>query len=149
MTNANSNTRVEAFKAQARKLRHELAGAGRDITHSQALEMVAKQHGARDWNTLRALASRSGNNRPLAVGDRVAGQYLGQPFTGYVHGLVHPDQSDYSRITLHFDEPVDVVTFESFSAFRQRVSGVINREGRSLTRTSDGRPHLVVHHEGL
>ena len=149
MTNTNTNTRLEAFKAQARRLRQDLAGKGRDITHGQALETVAKQHGARDWNTLRAMASRPGNNRPLAVGDRVAGEYLGQPFTGYVHGLVHPDQSDNSRVTLQFDEPVDVVRFDSFSSFRQRVSGIVNREGRSLTRTSDGRPHLVVHHEGL
>lgn len=149
MTDSSNTDRVAGLKAQARRLRSQLAEAGTPVSHSQSLELVAKQHGARDWNTLQAMASRPGNNRSLAVGDRVTGRYLGQPFTGYVHGLSHADHASHSRITLHFDEPVDVVTFDSFSSFRQRVSGVIGEDGRSPRKTSNGEPQLVVQRAGL
>lgn len=149
MTDSTDNDRVTGLKAQAKRLRTQLAEAGSPVSHSQSLELVAKQHGARDWNTLRALAARPGNKRPLAVGDRVTGRYLGQAFTGYVYGMSHADHASHSRITLHFDEPVDVVTFDSFSSFRQRVSGVIGEDGRSPRKTSNGEPQLVVEHAGL
>lgn len=149
MTEPSQSDRISGLKAQAKRLRARMARTGTSISHSQSLELIAQQHGARDWNTLRALASRPGNTRPLAVGDRVTGRYLGQPFSGYVHGLSHTEQSRYTRITLHFDAPVDVVTFDSFSAFRQRVSAVIGNDGRSLYRTSSGAPQLVVEHAGL
>lgn len=145
-TTLRDNDRISAYKAQAKRLRQELAGQGTAISHAQALELVAHQNGARDWNTLRALAARPGNNRPLAVGDRVAGRYLGQSFTGYVHGLTNRPGSKHARITLHFDEPVDVVSFDSFSSFRQRVSATIGADGRSVYTTSDGQPQLVVSH---
>ena len=38
-------------KARARELRAELAAAGTPISHSEALECVAKELGYRDWNT--------------------------------------------------------------------------------------------------
>ena len=41
-------------KAMARRLREELADRGVEVSHSEALELVAHQHGARDWNTLAA-----------------------------------------------------------------------------------------------
>lgn len=41
-------------KQMAKALRTALAEHGTDITHSQALEIVARQHGAKDWNTLSA-----------------------------------------------------------------------------------------------
>ena len=143
------NDRIAGLKNQAKRLRARLAGEGTRISHSQALELVAQQHGARDWNTLHALASRPGNNRPLAVGDRVSGRYLGQPFSGHVHGLSQAGQAGHQHITLHFDEPVDVVTFDSFSAFRQRVSALVGPDGQSPQRTSDGRPQMVVWTDGV
>ncbi|MBL3703899.1 hypothetical protein GI582_14470 [Sulfitobacter sp. BDSS02] len=149
MMTSNTTDRLTDLKTQARRLRRDMAETGRAISHGQALEMIAHQQGARDWNTLSATVRRNGNKRPFAVGDRVEGQYLGQPFTGYVHGLSVGPQGKYQRITLHFDEPVDVVTFDSFSSFRQRVSAVIDDEGRSLYRISSGAPQLVLHHVGL
>ena len=47
-------------------------------------------------------------------------------------------------MTLHFDEPVDVVTFDSFSAFRQRVNCTVDETGRTAETTSNGRPHLEL-----
>lgn len=149
MTASEDNAKIAGFKTQAKALRAKLAGQGTEISHSQALELVAHQHGARDWNTLRALAARPGNARPLAVGDRVTGSYLGQAFTGYVHGLSHSAYSPHMRITLHFDEPVDVVKFDSFSSFRQRVTATIDETGESPQKTSDGVPQMIVVAAGL
>ncbi|GAB3835753.1 glyoxalase superfamily protein [Kribbella italica] len=41
-------------KTLARRLRGDLAAAGIEISHSLALELVAHQQGAKDWNTLAA-----------------------------------------------------------------------------------------------
>ena len=46
------------------------------------------------------------------------------------------------RVTIKFDTPVDVVTFDSFSAFRSRVVVLINGDGVAVKRTSDGEPYL-------
>lgn len=141
MTNLNTNTAsISELKLQAKRLRTRLLGTGVQISHSQSLELIAQQNGVRDWNTLHAQIG----NRPVPpkVGDRVTGRYLGQPFAGLVRGMVQ--MGDQFRITLHFDAPVDVVTFDSFSAFRQRVSGLINADGVSPRKTSNGEPQLIV-----
>ena len=137
---------IDELKSQARRLRDAMAGGGTPVSHSAALELVAKSHGARDWNTISALAARSDNAEPapVAVGAIVYGEYLGQRFRGKVLALSRLSQSSYYAITLHFDEPVDVVTFDSFSAFRQRVTATIDAKGVSPRHTSNGRPHLVL-----
>lgn len=132
---------VDELKTQARRLRSELSGAGTELSHSQSLELLARQHGFRDWNTLRA---RAGNGLRLGVGDRVRGTYLGQDFAGEVRAVSMLGDGARRRVTLHFDAPVDVVRFDSFSAYRQRVTGVIGWDGRSLAKTSDGQPQLIV-----
>lgn len=133
---------LDGLKAQAKRLRTVLAADGEKITHGRALELVAKQHGYRDWNTIHAAA---GNGRaPVSVGQRVSGRYLGQPFTGEVTGLCIRKPTGRFEVGIEFDEPVDVVTFDSFSAFRKRVSAVVGRDGRSAKKTSNGEPHLVL-----
>lgn len=132
---------VAELKAQAKRLRERLRGSGVALSHSEALELIAQQHGVRDWNTLHAMA---GNRMLLRVGDRVHGVYLGQPFKAVIRGLSILGDGSRWRITLQFDEPVDVVSFESFSSWRQRVTGVIGWDGRSYDRTSDGAAQLVV-----
>ncbi|AAV96617.1 hypothetical protein SPO3390 [Ruegeria pomeroyi DSS-3] len=141
MTHVIPTAPIEAYKTQARRLRDDLHAAGTPVSHSRALELVAHQHGARDWNTLVAGA---GNRLRFSVGDRVSGTYLGQPFTAEIRGLTLLGDGSHRRITLHFDQPVDVVRFDSFSALRQRVSGVIGWDGRSSHCTSDGQPQLIV-----
>ncbi|MDK3019899.1 glyoxalase superfamily protein [Pseudodonghicola flavimaris] len=151
MSGSEDTAKITAYKAQAKSLRALLAAQGTPISHSQALELVAHQQGARDWNTLRALAARPdrGNARPLAVGDRVVGRYLGQPFAGIVHGLSGGTHGGPRRITLQFDDPVDVVTFDSFSSFRRRVTATIDETGQSPQKTSNGVPQLIVMAEGM
>ncbi len=141
MTYSQTIPPVEDLKAQAKRLRDKLHVTGTAISHSAALELVAHQYGARDWNTLRA---QSGNKMILQVGQRVQGRYLGQAFTGEIRALTSLGDGAHRRVTLHFDEPVDVVQFDSFSSLRQRVSGVIGWDGRSPRRTSNGLPQLIV-----
>lgn len=129
------------LKAEARALREERAQAGATISHSAALEEVARRHGYRDWNTARAaLPERIAS--PVQVGDRVAGTYLSQPFAGMVIGVKLVGNAAPYEVTVKFDEPVDVVKSELFSAFRQRVTSTVDLRGISLAKTSDGEPHM-------
>ena len=134
---------LDALKQQAKRLRAGLDEDGDFLTHSESLELVARQYGYRDWNTLHAAVG----NRPPApafqLGSRVAGHYLGQAFTGEIVAL-RSLPPDHLRVALQFDEPVDVVTFESFAAFRSRIHAVINAEGVTLETTSNGAPQLSM-----
>lgn len=136
---------IDAVKGQAKALRTALLAKGTDISHSQALELVARQHGAKDWNTLHARLALVNAPPELALSDRVRGLYLGQAFAGRVIGLSGP--STHRKIEIRFDNPVDVVRFESFSNIRNQVRSVIDKRGRSYSRTSDGMPHLIVGRE--
>lgn len=49
---------TDAAKASARTLRADLAAMGTTISHSAALELVAHQLGARDWNTAAAMLGK-------------------------------------------------------------------------------------------
>lgn len=129
------------LKAEARQLRQQAQNQGQPISHAKALEQIARQYGSRDWNTLHARAS---NMPELQLGMQVTGRYLGQPFTGEIRALAAHGPQGHQRITLQFDAPVDVVTFDSFSNYRSRVSAVITADGCSASRTSNGQPQLVV-----
>lgn len=134
---------LEAAKAQARALRATLALEGREITHSAALELIAKSHGLHDWNTLHARIGNRPPPPPMALGQIVEGHYLGQPFTAEIIGITQLSEGRF-EVTLDLAEPVDVVTFDSFSNFRSRVRKVVDAEGRAFDKTSDGMPHLVL-----
>ena len=75
---------------------------------------------------------------------KCAADISAQAFEGEVIGVQTLTPRDRFRVTLHFDEPVDVVTFDSFSNMRQRVTCVIDSSGRSTEKTSDGRPHMQL-----
>ena len=136
---------IDVLKDQAHRLRATLAADGNPVGHGKALEMVAHQYGYRDWNTLHAAVGNRPPPSPVTVGARVRGHYLGQPFRGEVIGVVATSPPGRFRVTLHFDEPVDVVTFDSFSAFRRRVTCVIDGTGTTAEKTSNGRPHMQLH----
>lgn len=132
-------TRVQA-RARARQIRSESATP---ISLSAALERVAHEMGFRDWNTASARLSNA-PDFTWQVGERVSGQYLKRAFKGRIHAVreLH-GQSGY-QLTIQFDEPVDVVDWESFSSFRQRVTVRVSPEGITWARTSDGVPHMIV-----
>lgn len=133
---------MEAAKAQAKALRAGLAAEGRETGHAQALELIAKSHGYKDWNTLHA-AIGNAPRPPVAVGQTVEGRYLKQPFIAEVTGLTALSDGRW-QVALTFDQAVDVVTFDSFSNFRSRVTKVVGDDGASFEKTSDGVPHLVL-----
>ncbi len=134
---------VADMKAQAKRLRTALAAKGQAISHSQALELLSAQYGFKDWNTASATMSRP-NHMPFAVGERVTGTYMQQAFKGEVLSLSKIGESGQYRVTLQFDEPVDVVTFDSFSAYRSRVTCVIHADGVAVKKTSNGEPYLKM-----
>ena len=132
-----------SLKAEARAMREDHAKTGTPMTQGAALEAVAKAHGYRDWNTARAmLPERVG--APVQVGSRVKGTYLGQAFTGLVIGVQLLSDMQHYTVTVKFDEAVDVVTSELFSAFRQRVTVTVDIHGVSPATTSNGQPHMRI-----
>lgn len=133
---------LESLKDQAKRLRASLGDAGNPISHAQALEALARQYGYRDWNTLHAAAGNRYNGPPVAIGQTVTGSYLGQPVIGEVIAVSAWQSGGRWRVTLQLDEPVDVVTFDSFSAYRSRINATIDAEGKTAEKTSNGRPHL-------
>lgn len=136
---------LDALKDQAKRLRSRLACEGETIGHSRSLELIAAQYGYRDWNTLHAAVGNRPPFNPWMLGSRVKGHYLGQPFKGEILGVqALMTQPGRYRLTMKFDAPVDVVTFESFSAFRQRVVATVDETGRTVERTSNGLPQLEL-----
>ena len=97
--------------------------------------------GYRDWNTAAARLSNE-PDVPFQVGDLVAGTYLKQPFTGRTLSVREIGGGAAYELTIRFDEPVDVVEFESFSNFRTQVHITVSADGVSIFRTSDGAPHM-------
>ncbi len=141
--------RITQYKEEARRLRDSLAVAGTGISHSRSLELVARQKGFRDWNTLHGQLGQAAEvnqpaGPPVQLGQMVEGTYLGQPFTAEVLGIQILNGGNHYRVTLDLAEPVDVVTFESFSAFRRRISATINSQGRTAEKTSNGVPQMVI-----
>ena len=134
---------LEELKTQAKRLRKGLELDGDFINHSESLELIARQYGFRNWNTLHAAIGNRPPRPALQVGARVKGRYLGQAFDGEVIG-VETLSAGRIRLTLDFDEAVDVVTFDSFSAYRKRVSCIVGDDGRTAEKTSDGKPHLEI-----
>lgn len=131
------------LKAEAKHLRAERALAGAPLSHGAALEEVAHSHGYRDWNTaVAALPERVAT--PVQVGQRVKGTYLKQPFTGLVIGVQLLSDMQHYKVTVKFDKPVDVVTSELFSSFRQRVTATVDIHGVSPAQTSDREPHMRI-----
>jgi len=134
---------IAQAKQRAKIMRKDLFSRGIKISYGQALERVAAEIGYRDWNTA---VARLSNEPPfrIQVGDTVSGAYLKQPFTGQVLAVREIGGGSHYEVTLHFDEAIDVVTFDSFSAFRQRVNVTVDDTGVSPAKTSDGEPHMVI-----
>ncbi|WP_127105789.1 glyoxalase superfamily protein [Pararhodobacter zhoushanensis] len=128
-------------KALARALRQTMAAQGQTISHAAALEHIAHQNGARDWNTLHARLTQA-LEMPFAPGDRVEGAYLGIAFTGTLRAIAR--KGDGFRVQIRFDALIDTVRFDSFSNLRRQVQSVIDRTGRSPALTSNGVPQLVI-----
>ena len=143
MKNKPSLPSRDELKDQAKRLRAALDRTNEPVSHARALELVAQQHGFRDWNTLSAAVGNGPEGVVIALGDTVSGRYLKQPFSGEVVGL-QKLSGGRRRLTIQFESPVDVVSFDSFSSYRSRITAVIDAEGRAFDKTSDEVPHLIL-----
>lgn len=130
------------IKLQAKRLRQSLETEGTSISHAEALELVAKQFGFRDWNTMSARISNATRNE-LQVGHRVTGRYLGHAFSGILLGL-QTLSGGRRQVAVRLDEPIDVVKSRWFSSYRRRITGTLEKNGTSYARTSDGQPVLAL-----
>jgi hypothetical protein len=147
MTASDFKTTVD-FKNQAKRLRDALAQEGLAVSHGKALDIVARQNGARDWNTLAARAvadavapqTAEAAPTPFRVGQAVAGTFNGNPAKGRVIGLEETIKPDLWRVTVAFNPPVDASTSDLFKAERRRVTMVVGADGKSrrLTGTETG-----------
>ncbi len=131
-----------ALKAQAKRLRAALSDAGTPCTHAQALEAIAHQWGARDWNTLHARANTDPQPN-FSPGQRVTGRYLGQRFAGQIK-TASTIGAKAHRLTIRFDTPVDVVRSALFTSLRQQITCIVDVRGRTAQKTSDGVPHVIL-----
>lgn len=133
------------YKTHARRLRDALAAEGIDLSHGKTLDVVARQHGVRDWNTLAARAEATPEPQaqpepPFMVGDAVEGAFNGAAARGRIIGLSETIKPDLWRVTVKFTPPVDASTSAHFRAERTRVEMVVGADGRSrrLTGTETG-----------
>ena len=143
MSTSSQLTSRDALKSQAKRLRTALAAEGDFVTHCEALELIARQNGFRDWNTLCAATGPSSVER-LSVGAQVAGRYLGHRFNGRLVQMSELAGGARRRVAIQLDQPIDVVRSKHFSALRRRITGVIDKSGASTEKTSDGTPHLAI-----
>lgn len=141
--NSQHSPNVANLKAQARRYRASHEAQGRQLSHARALELVARQHGFADWNTAVATCRQHRVPDKLAAGKVVQGRYLGQAFEARI---IAATQVPDGHVLLTFDlhEPIDVAASSRFSAFRKRISGSVDSEGRSEETLSDGTPQLEV-----
>ena len=132
---------IEDLKTQAKRLRASLSGST-PISHSQALEAVARQHGYKDWNTIHAAYGTNTPGPPWRVGQTVKGAYLGKPIQGKIKSVQEWAEGRMFRVTLDLDEPVNVSAFDSFDVTRRRLTANLSRDGETVEKISGGTPQL-------
>ena len=134
---------IEDLKSQAKRLRASLATSN-PISHSQALEAVARQHGYKDWNTIHAACGNALPGPPWQVGQAVTGAYLGKPVRGTIRSVRAWAEGRMFRVTLDLDEPVNVSAFDSFEVTRRRLTATLSREGETVEKITGGTPQLKL-----
>lgn len=134
---------IEDLKSQAKRLRASLAGSN-PLSHSQALEAVARQHGYKDWNTIHAACGNAAPGPPWQVGQTVTGAYLGKPVRGTIKSVQEWAEGRMFRVTLDLDEPVNVSAFDSFEVTRRRLTATIGRDGATVEKITGGTPQLKL-----
>ena len=134
---------IEDLKSQAKRLRASLANNS-PITHSQALEAVARQHGYKDWNTIHAACGNAPPGPPWQVGQTVTGAYLGKPVRGTIRSVRSWAEGRMFRITLDLETPVNVSAFDSFEVTRRRLTATLDRNGETVEKITGGTPQLKL-----
>ena len=141
--NTRHSPNVANLKAQARRYRASHIAQGRTLSHSRALELVARQQGFADWNTAVASCRQHPVPTKLAAGKVVQGRYLGHAFDAHIVAATQLADG-HVHLTLDFNEAIDVSASSRFRAVRKRISGTVDSAGRSVESLSDGTPQLQV-----
>ncbi|MDR6433823.1 glyoxalase superfamily protein [Brucella pseudogrignonensis] len=134
------------FKHQARRLRQALGEEGINISHGKALDLVARQSGTRDWNTLAANSANietpkvEGDKAPYRISQRVSGMFHSTAFEARIIGVEETIKPDLWRITLQFDPAINVAVSPNLSMLRRRFTFVVGADGKSrrLTGSESG-----------
>lgn len=140
------------FKHQARRLRQALGEEGINISHGKALDLVARQSGTRDWNTLAATGVKvekeqvEEHTAPYRVSQRVSGMFHSTAFEARIIGVEETIKPDLWRITLQFDPAINVAVSPNLSMLRRRFTVVVGADGKSrrLTGSESGNIALNV-----
>jgi hypothetical protein len=137
---------ITGLKRRAKLKRKRSAMEGITLSHSASLEATAHDYGFKDWNTLSGTVGKRMNGCPVYEGEHVHGTYKGQKFSGEIHkiGLRKFAFKDWYYLTIKLDEPLDVVTFDSFSSFRRRLMCSVDETGMSAEVLSNGEPILKL-----
>lgn len=135
---------LKTIKLQAKRLRHILTEQGTPLTHSQSLEIIAKQWGYSDWNTLNAILKTLGSPENLTVGDIVTGHYMGEPVEAEILRIQTLGHSDAFSLTLKFDKRVDVINSEGEMRSKKKVRCTVGITGKTVQKMADGTPYLVL-----
>lgn len=134
------------FKHQARRLRQALSEDGIHVSHGKALDLVARQSGTRDWNTLAASSAKTevapvdDKTAPYRVSQRVSGMFYTTPFNARIIGVEETIKPDLWRITLQFDPAINVAVSPNLTMLRRRYTVVVGADGKSrrLTGSESG-----------
>ena len=135
------------YKQQAKRLRTALREQGLPVSHSNALELVARSHGYHDWNTLAAPSPErdAAQQMRLTVGDKVELSYVRRPAVGTVLAVQWLTSVQLRRVSIHLDAPVDVSGSRLFSAPRQRIMAMIDLQGRSCSVKGQPNGAVLIH----
>ena len=91
----------------------------------------------------RKLTEKLVEPRWLALGERVTGSYLGQPFAGEVVDIAFPDYGGYGRVyMIRSDQPSNISKSAAMALPRQRLTATLTAAGQSLDHK--GRPNGIV-----
>ncbi len=133
---------LQSAKQQAKTLKQDHAAQGEYISHSQALEAVAKRNGYRSWPAMRA---RIVDHAPhgWSQGSTVTGHYLGHHFSGTLTRITQSSPGWYG-VSIALDHPIDTVSHDSFSNLRSRLRAIIGDKGFTKETTSNGAPILAL-----
>lgn len=140
------------FKQQARRLRQALGEEGILISHGKALDLIARQSGTRDWNTLSAHNTKvdtvqvEDDAAPYRVSQRVSGMFHSTAFEARIIGVEETIKPDLWRITLQFDPAINVAVSPNLSMLRRRFTVIVGADGkaRRLTGSETGNIALKV-----
>lgn len=135
---------LKTIKLQAKRLRQILAEQGTPLSHSQSLEIIAKQWGYSDWNTLNAILKTPDSPENLTIGDIVTGYYMGEPVEAEVLRVQTLGHGDAFNLTLKLDKRVDVINSEGEMSSKKKVRCTVGVTGKTVQKMADGTPHFVL-----